>query len=1299
MKILLIFICLFFYVAAIAQNTANNALGFPSTNNNFLGKKTPAPSVGVDPYTGTALVSIPICNLASKGLTLPVSLDYVDGRGVRVEEYASQVGLGWELNAGGSISRVVRGFPDEQPNGYLGTTGDGTNRWGQVVTTGAIASGSNAVTFASDVSQADMIKLTGISLSNNEPTADGEPDLFNVKTPYFNFQFVFDQAGNPVVSNYNGYKIIPNSFINSGNYLSSWFEVIDDKGNQFYFGNKPNSTEQMTDSLYSVPTSFISSWYLTKIIAYNAQDSIMLSYQASTTADVTYNYSWMETQNYQFVTQTILGTGKSTNSKPLFVSTISSALGELDFTYSFNTRQDDINMPSLTSILVKAYNPQTVSNSIALQTYNFNYSYFGTPSSDPNVLRLELNGITVTGNTSGTSAPLNIATFGYTTVVNGTSVSLPSRALPVFDYWGFCTTMPSPIPPDIFSINRSPNVNNAQADILNSITTTIGGIWQLSYELNTYNPSTGSINVGGLRVYKIAQQLPTGESLYKTYSYLDLSGNSSGEIYNSNYNILSVITTTGQTYTVYFSNSPYITTDFNGVFVGYSYVKETNQNGGYTMYKYTNFKDAGFGDFNSVSVSDPGTNFILIPSTSFAYRRGLLLNKSVYNYNNIGGVITYNIVSQTANTYAAQSTSVTYGGYGLREINFPTAISGAVWHYFGLYSTPVENYRLTQSVQTDYDQKNTASYVQTTTNYTYHLNSLPNICLVNGISTTDSKGLAISKNIYFPDQTTAIPMSGSEQTAITAMKNGNLINVPIHEIDSRNGVTTQVHNSYSSSGIFNNNSGFANTYPASTSSYNTVGSTSTLAKQEIYNYDTYNSNLITSNALAGKSTAVLYGYNSSYPISEAVNATNTVSYTYQPQVQTGILNVPPNTWGAQIANFTTNFVGPITIAMPPGSYLAGSVSCFFSFSLSGPSGGSGSLCNSSATGYTCSVGNTVTFTNMASGNYTLSVSAFTNTATSPVPVDYTYTGEQLSGAPYTEFFFEGFEQNSSATKGAAHTGNMYWNANYTVSYTPPNGRSYLIQYWNLSGGIWNFNEVPYTTGMVLTGPVDDIRVFPTDALMTSYTYNPLVGKTSETDPSGQSIIYQYDGLNRVQTVLDQNSNILKEYDYEYQLLAAPAYNIPEYGSFQMSCSPGYIGTYVTYPVPAGKYSSYISQLAANQLAINDVNANGQAYANNPANGGTCAVAETVTYTDSRAFQYSVRFTNNSTGLIYNFLSNANSSGTLGQVPSGTYTIYICPLNNYTPNNNYTVFGSSQSNVVCATFNNVSVTASGSISFH
>ena len=356
------------------------------------------------------------------------------------------------------------------------------------------------------------------------------------------------------------------------------------------------------------------------------------------------------------------------------------------------------------------------------------------------------------------------------------------------------------------------------------------------------------------------------------------------------------------------------------------------------------------------------------------------------------------------------------------------------------------------------------------------------------------------------------------------------------------------------------------------------------------------------------------------------------------------------------------------------------------------------MCENSATGYTCSYGNSVSFSNMPAGVYTLYVKASTSTASASnnIYIDYAYNSYQAT--PTTEFFFEGFEQNPSATAGAAHTGNMYYNGNYTVTWAPPNSRSYLIQYWSLSGGLWVFHETSYSQNMVLTGPVDDVRVFPVDALMTSYTYNPIVGKTSETDPSGRSTIYQYDGLNRLQTVLDQDNNVLKTYTYGIQLLAAPVGNYQESGSFQRSCSPGYVGSYVTYTVPAGKYTSYIGQTDANNQAIADVNANGQAYANNPANGGTCSPEETVNYTDERAFQYTVRFTNNSTGLQYNFTANANSSGSFGQIPQGTYTVYICPINNYTPNNNYEVNGSDQWNVVCGTFNNVSVTSTVSIYF-
>jgi hypothetical protein len=53
-----------------------------------------------------------------------------------------------------------------------------------------------------------------------------------------------------------------------------------------------------------------------------------------------------------------------------------------------------------------------------------------------------------------------------------------------------------------------------------------------------------------------------------------------------------------------------------------------------------------------------------------------------------------------------------------------------------------------------------------------------------------------------------------------------------------------------------------------------------------------------------------------------------------------------------------------------------------------------------------------------------------------------------------------------------------------------------------------------------------------------------------------------------------------------------------------NCPSGYVGSNVTYTVPPGKYSSTVSQAAADQQATNDINANGQNYAN--ANG-TCSV--------------------------------------------------------------------------------------------
>ncbi|HEV7333122.1 MAG TPA: hypothetical protein VGN63_18955 [Flavisolibacter sp.] len=188
MKHIFLFILLAISIELFAQS--QNNIGLPSVNNSFL-TTGGGSSTGVDLYTGTAQISVPICNLGAKDFSIPIAINYMSGRGIKVQDYASNIGLGWQLNAGGGVSRVVRGFPDELPNGYLGT-----GQWGQQVANHMV----NGAPLSSQV--------TGDNGSSYiTPTADGEPDLFFIKTPFFTAQFVFDEGGQPVFSNNTGLKV------------------------------------------------------------------------------------------------------------------------------------------------------------------------------------------------------------------------------------------------------------------------------------------------------------------------------------------------------------------------------------------------------------------------------------------------------------------------------------------------------------------------------------------------------------------------------------------------------------------------------------------------------------------------------------------------------------------------------------------------------------------------------------------------------------------------------------------------------------------------------------------------------------------------------------------------------------------------------------------------------------------------------------------------------------------------------------------------------------------------------------
>jgi hypothetical protein len=106
--VIFIFICLSAALNAISQ-TANQPLVLQSPEASSLIKEVITP---LSLSSGTTTVEIPVYNLRHGDIVVPVSLSY-DASGVKVDAQPTWVGQNWSLKAGGMISRIVKGVPDE----------------------------------------------------------------------------------------------------------------------------------------------------------------------------------------------------------------------------------------------------------------------------------------------------------------------------------------------------------------------------------------------------------------------------------------------------------------------------------------------------------------------------------------------------------------------------------------------------------------------------------------------------------------------------------------------------------------------------------------------------------------------------------------------------------------------------------------------------------------------------------------------------------------------------------------------------------------------------------------------------------------------------------------------------------------------------------------------------------------------------------------------------------------------------------------------------------------------------------
>jgi hypothetical protein len=295
-------IMLLSFYGSLAQNMKGNVnmddTHKPNASKGSLG----ADVINVDLYTGTASVNIPIYNYSVNGINLGVSLGYA-AKGIRLDEAASSAGLGWNLIAGGSITRDANGLEDEitLPTHYQ-------NDWADSIE-GFLVPGAKRPS-------------TGILPSDD----DRERDMFHFNLPGRSFDVVFDIRNGDLV--YQTYPLTEvsisittedintsNQYVNVRNGVQRrigpeknknvlCFLVVDERGNKYYY-KRGDCQEKTFDFPYlgfhpsnapfipNTGTYYVTTkWDLTKIETYSG-------------LEINYEYKTKNTDFVESVSETL----------------------------------------------------------------------------------------------------------------------------------------------------------------------------------------------------------------------------------------------------------------------------------------------------------------------------------------------------------------------------------------------------------------------------------------------------------------------------------------------------------------------------------------------------------------------------------------------------------------------------------------------------------------------------------------------------------------------------------------------------------------------------------------------------------------------------------------------------------------------------------------------------------------------------------------------------------------------------------------------------------------------------------
>ena len=233
-------------------------------------------------FTGRPNIGIPL----SVSEEVPIDLSYNAG-GNKPEEHHGWVGLGWNLNVGGMITRVKRGFQDEFKDPYLnpsngntnGPTGYLENNWRLKGTpdTWGVAALNTKIALTSSIALGDSAQW-------RTQKADLEPDEFVFNFGGYSGSFMLNHEGKWIFrgNNPNEFKLtatlatgfnvefVPQmSCVISIPRIFTGFIITTSDGTDYTFGGNSNAMDinyDFSDSDANNPkTMFASAWHLTKI--------------------------------------------------------------------------------------------------------------------------------------------------------------------------------------------------------------------------------------------------------------------------------------------------------------------------------------------------------------------------------------------------------------------------------------------------------------------------------------------------------------------------------------------------------------------------------------------------------------------------------------------------------------------------------------------------------------------------------------------------------------------------------------------------------------------------------------------------------------------------------------------------------------------------------------------------------------------------------------------------------------------------------------------------------------------------